>query len=42
MVWLNHINYAGPLIQLGFVGVSMSVFAFVVGEELGGATVLLV
>ena len=42
IVWLNHINYVGPLVQLGIVGVSMSVFAFVVGEELGGATVLLV
>ena len=42
IVWLNHINYVGPLVQLGIVGVSMSVFAFVVGEELRGATVLLI
>ena len=25
IVWLNHINYIGPLVQLGNVGVSMSV-----------------
>ena len=42
MVWLYHINQAGPLIQPGFVGVSMSVLHFMVGEEFGGATGLLV
>ena len=37
IAWLTRINYNRPI-----VGVSRSAFAFVVGEELIGATVFLI